>query len=278
MAFQAIRIHLRRNERLRFCISHERTIADCAKEEFKLHRDILHAAFMPVLQISSEASSVASRALSRQSQPDLDSAFTSDARNAFAWFNSIMREEGDWCMTKGCPACVVLHVLHSEPLIRAVAVACRTSDYMKKAGLVKDADCELPSLRFWLHALRIAVLEDSFWGPQYWDEIYSRALRMEQGMRRLIDQCFEIRGAGFVIPHRCLPYDGIAIGGLRGGSDEPGVDSPSQSVSEARLDRKWEEMVELSRLRASHARKFQSGGDGQSFVRRRHRRATLVTP
>ncbi|ERF76245.1 hypothetical protein EPUS_04322 [Endocarpon pusillum Z07020] len=116
---------------------------------------------------------------------------------------------------KGCPACVVLKVLHSEPFIRIVVASCRLSKYLrdmlernggeqqqdenscdtnKKAmttGVEAStaATAALPDFSFWLNAVHRAVSEDDFWGLHFWEDIEARAEDLEMGVKELIRQC-----------------------------------------------------------------------------------------
>lgn len=162
------------------------------KSTFCLHRDITHALLLPLLEIHNQASRVASLALSNRPSAEPELAFRGDARSAYSWLQSLMTEEQDWCLTKGCPACVVLHILHSEPLIRIVAVGCRVSEYLQGTTLIRTGH-NLPAFSFWLRALGAAVQDDPFWGPEFWRDIGNRAFGVEMGVRELISQCLELR-------------------------------------------------------------------------------------
>lgn len=113
---------------------------------------------------------------------------------------------------KGCPACVVLKVLHSEPFIRIVVASCRLSKYLRdildRNGGEQQQDedtCDtnkktvtmgvgasaaaLPDFSFWLDAVHRAVSEDDFWGLHFWEDIEARAEDLEMGVKELISQC-----------------------------------------------------------------------------------------
>ena len=115
---------------------------------------------------------------------------------------------------KGCPACVVLKVLHSEPFIRIVVASCRLSKYLRdtlerNGGEQQEDDntcyknkktttmgvgesaaaAALPDFSFWLNAVHRAVSEDDFWGLHFWEDIEARAEDLEMGVKELIRQC-----------------------------------------------------------------------------------------
>ncbi|KAK2761224.1 hypothetical protein FQN54_001746 [Arachnomyces sp. PD_36] len=191
-AFRAVRERLLKDCESRFCSFHEQATPAPEKSTFCLHRDITHALLLPLLEIHNQASRVASLALSSRPSAEPELAFRGDARSAYSWLQSLMTEEHDWCLTRGCPACVVLHILHSEPLIRIVAVGCRVSEYLQETTLIR-AGQNLPSFSFWLRALGTAVQDDPFWGPDFWSDIGNRAFGVEMGVRELISQCLELR-------------------------------------------------------------------------------------
>ncbi|KAI9870734.1 MAG: hypothetical protein M1830_003863 [Pleopsidium flavum] len=86
-------------------------------------------------------------------------------------------------------ACIVTHVLQSEPTIRVVVAASRLSHYIHNAD---DKRSNPPTFSFWLHSLRTALHNDPFWGPGYWEEIEARALRLEKDIQHLLRQCREL--------------------------------------------------------------------------------------
>lgn len=97
-------------------------------------------------------------------------------------------------MTERCPTCIVSHVLHSEPTIRFVAVACLLSEHFQalEAG---GPQKQLPSFEFWFEALETAVREDPFWGDDFWPDIEYRACTLTDGVKQLVLQCWELRAA-----------------------------------------------------------------------------------
>lgn len=47
----------------------------------------------------------------------------------------------------------------------------------------------MPDTSFWLTAVRHAVIEDPFWGFQFWAKIEARAINLESGIQELVSQC-----------------------------------------------------------------------------------------
>jgi hypothetical protein len=129
---------------------------------------------------------------------DLELAFRGAARGAFSWLQCFVAEEPDWCSTKGCPACVVLKVLHSEPFIRIIVASCRLSAHLRdmlpggEQVRTSHTGSALPEFEFWLSAVHQAVSEDDFWGLHFWEDIEARAEDLELGVKDLIRQCGEI--------------------------------------------------------------------------------------
>jgi len=217
--FRIVRTYLSKEQDHAFCTSHSNLPTE-VQSTFVIHRDILHSLLLPILSIRSQAALFASHTLASQRSPranrspspprsvvDLELAFRSQARGAFSWLQCFIAEERDWCTTKGCPACVVLKVLHAEPFIRVVVAACRLSTYLKdlleKAQHSRGAapgDSGLPSFEFWLTAVHRAVSEDSFWGLHFWEDIEARAEDLEAGIKELISQCSQPTSANAVTP------------------------------------------------------------------------------
>ncbi|GAD96782.1 conserved hypothetical protein [Paecilomyces variotii No. 5] len=194
--FTALRQLLERIERetdaLSFCPFHQQSCSAEEQSSFRLHRDILHAIFAPLFKIHKYTTQVASHVLQDRKSADTELAFRGDARSAYSWLNCFLAEEHDWCSTQGCPACVVLYVLDSEPTIRITAVACLLSNYIQET-IIPDTKRRLPSFDFWMGALETAVREDQFWGDAFWPEIEYRAWALENGIKQLISQSLELR-------------------------------------------------------------------------------------
>lgn len=88
-------------------------------------------------------------------------------------------------------ACVVSHVLESEPTIRVVVVAGRLS-HSRRQPYGEDGGSLSPVLDFWLSALHKALDADVFWGPGFWEDIDTPASWLEHGLEELVRQCFEL--------------------------------------------------------------------------------------
>ena len=175
-----------------FCSLHRHACSHEDQESFRLHRDIIHTLLLPLFLLHTQASRIATSVLPRQRAAEPERAFRGDARSAYAWLHCILTEEHDWYLTERCPACIVLHVMHSEPTIRFIAVACLLSDHLQGHD-VPHGKRRLPSFEFWLEALENAVREDAFWGDDFWPEIEYRAWSLTDGVKQLAMQCLELQ-------------------------------------------------------------------------------------
>lgn len=109
----------------RFCEEHA-TDNPTDSSAWVLHRNILHAVTVPVVQLFTQACRLASAALCSQQYEELELAFRGDARSAFIWLQCFIHEEEDWCYTRGCPgmlpifavATPILHVWNLPMAIR----------------------------------------------------------------------------------------------------------------------------------------------------------------
>ena len=158
-------------------------------------------ALLPLLQIHTQAASLAAGVLPRRQATELELAFRGDGRGAFSWLQCFIAEEADWCATLGCPACVGLRVLHSEPFIRIIVVACRLSHHLQSS--MNESGPQLPNFHFVIEATARAVETDDFWGPEFWEEIDGRAYHLEASVKELTRQCCEIRDAP-QLQQRCI--------------------------------------------------------------------------
>jgi len=179
----------------RYCGTHTGLPLE-AQSTFTLHRDILHTVLLPVRLICAQAAHYASFVLSphQPSRPrrlavDPEVAFRGQARSAFSWIQCFTSQEQDWVLTKGCPACVVLKTLNDESFIRILIVACRFSGYLQNLVQSQGVVATMPDTSFWLTAVRHAVIEDPFWGSQFWAKIEARAINLESGIQELVSQC-----------------------------------------------------------------------------------------
>jgi hypothetical protein len=83
----------------------------------------------------------------------------------------------------------VLKTLNDESFIRIIVAACRFSGTMQSLVQSQGVVATMPDTSFWLTAVRHAVIEDSFWGFQFWTKIEARAINLELGMQELVSQC-----------------------------------------------------------------------------------------
>ncbi|KAE8356527.1 hypothetical protein BDV28DRAFT_145040 [Aspergillus coremiiformis] len=212
-AFTDVRAHLRRQEMgmdaPSFCSFHGRSCSDQDQESFRLHRDIIHTLLLPLFLLHHQVSGVAAMTLPSHKGAESERAFRGEARSAYAWLHCILTEEHDWYLTERCPACIVLHVLHSEPTIRFVAVACLLSDHLQGLDLLYGKP-RRPSFDFWLEALERAVREDPFWGNDFWPDIEYRACALTDGVKQLVLQCLELQSAWDRQTHQSQAYDSSA--------------------------------------------------------------------
>jgi hypothetical protein len=177
-----------------FCPSHSGD--PVTQSIWVLHRDILHGLTMPVVQLYHQASSLAAAALCTDKVHDLELAFRGEARGAFIWMQCFMGEDEEWCYTRGCPACMTLHVLSTESTVRATLAAALLSipklDPMAPTFPEASPDASDPSLPDFsavLPAMEQALNDDPFWGPGNYDQIISRSTRLTIGIHDLISQC-----------------------------------------------------------------------------------------
>jgi hypothetical protein len=173
-----------------FCSFHGAECSEQQRSVFQLHRDVIYTLLLPLFDIHDQATQIATRVLGRRKGAEPERAFRSEARGAFTWLHCILTEESDFCLAEGCPACVVLHVLSSEPTIRLVTVACMLGDFLPPTDFV---DIKKRHFGFWLNAMEKAVREDALWGEEFWPEIHHRAESLAVDIRYLIMQCVEHR-------------------------------------------------------------------------------------
>ncbi|KAL9612322.1 MAG: hypothetical protein Q9167_003055 [Letrouitia subvulpina] len=186
-AFQVIRSSLRNQQEAEFCHEHCVDSRDTV-EAWCLQRDITHALILPILEVYHFALRLAKRLLGKRNIFDLELIFRGEARGTFSWLQCFITEEEDWCMTRGCPGCIVSHVLEAEPTIRMVLVACRLSEATRQQTKASS----LPMFKFWLGSLRRALDEDAFWGPGLWRDFEARAKALERGIEELVKQCIAL--------------------------------------------------------------------------------------
>lgn len=163
-----------------------------------LHRDMLHAMTMPVVELYKEASTLAAAALCSQSPEELEVAFKGEARFAFLWLQCFISEEEDWCHTRGCPACNTLQTLSTELTIRGAITSALLSakdvpvpetPTSETGSEAEEAQPTLPDFSIILGALEQAMDNDSFWGPGYYASNLARSQRIVSGIQELMSQC-----------------------------------------------------------------------------------------
>ncbi|CAI6342560.1 unnamed protein product [Periconia digitata] len=186
-----------------FCTTH--TAAPQTHATSLLQRDILHALNMPLAALFHRASALAAAALCSKTASDHELAFTGPARSAFLWLQCFLAEEEAWVRTAGCPACIVTATLSTESHIRLTIAAAllSTSPPPPPSPTIPEADTalpcadgveagrekaapQLPSLPHIIPALRAAIEADAFWGPDYWDHLFSRATQLCASFRALM--------------------------------------------------------------------------------------------
>ncbi|PSN71935.1 hypothetical protein BS50DRAFT_544192 [Corynespora cassiicola Philippines] len=191
--FQVLRSYLAGHAQ--FCTAH----ADCdehARETWLLHRDLLHALVMPVVELFRRASALAEAALCTHKSEDLELAFSGEARDAFLFLQCFLGEEQDWCRTRGCPACVTTETLSTESHIRLTIAASLLSTASVASPNSETPStptgATLPPLPHILPALREALSADPFWGPDHWSYLFSRATQLSAGIQALINECVNL--------------------------------------------------------------------------------------
>lgn len=192
-AFQSLR--QRSAERSSFCAVHDEECSEQQRAVFQLHRDVIYTLLLPLFEIHNQATQIATRVLGRRDGAEPERAFRGEARGAYTWLHCILTEERHFCLAEGCPACVVSHVLSSEPTIRLVTVACLLCDSLSSSDFAdsKPNNTRRPDFGFWLKAMETAVREDPLWGHAFWPEIQHRAESLAVDIKDLIMQCAELR-------------------------------------------------------------------------------------
>lgn len=157
-------------------------------------RDVLHALLVPVVELFDKAVTLAVTVTRATKAEDLEYAFSGQARSAFLWLQCFLsnEKEREWCYTRGCPACIVEHSLHSEFSIRMLYAACLLSDVHYPFTLEGP---RLPSFRFFLESLERALATDSLYGRDFFERMQPKAVATRNGIEDLIHQCVELEGA-----------------------------------------------------------------------------------
>ncbi|KAF2492342.1 hypothetical protein BU16DRAFT_574354 [Lophium mytilinum] len=228
-----------------------------------LHRDLLHALNMPVLQLFRRASALAHAALCTQKPEDLELAFHGDARSAFLWLQCFVTDEVDWCCTRGCPACVTAATISTESHIRLTVASSLLSispassapsdalPISEPAGPTTPSGLSLPPLPHILPALREALAQDPFWGPEYWPYLLSRANSLSAGIQALIRECGELEALVSSPSPTSTPSEQRAAllryGGLHGDGEGSGTKLKKSKLAKRQLRMKGEELELLQR-------------------------------
>lgn len=255
--FQVLRRYLASNADNTFCPEHDNCDAK-AQETWLLHRDILHALVMPVVQLFKRATTLAEAALCTRRPEDLELAFRGDARSAFLWLQCFLADEDDWCRTRGCPACTTTATLSTESHIRLTIAASllSTSPCSSPASspAPSPSGLSLPPLPHILPALREALSSDPFWGPDYWPYLLSRANLLSAGVQALISECGNLEALVACPPPAAPPPRkrnplprGTAAGELDSDADGPGTKLRKSRLAKRQLRMKGEEMELLKR-------------------------------
>ncbi|TKX24837.1 hypothetical protein C1H76_3012 [Elsinoe australis] len=180
--FGILRKHLSKTLGYGFCEEHE-----CkSTEEWLIIRDILHALLAPVVALQDHATTVAQESLQTLRQEDMEYAFYGNARNAFVWLQSFMASELPWCLSVGCPACVVTQALDSESSIRLLLASCFLSAVQSDTDMGRPT---LPSFEFFVRAIGQAMADDDLWGPDQFEEVEPKAITLQNSMQDLMYQC-----------------------------------------------------------------------------------------
>lgn len=88
-----------------FCQDHK-LVSSEDSDGWVLHRDVIHAMILPVLQIHRQASRLADLLLRPNIAVDLELAFRGEARGTFTWLQCLLADEVDLCCTKSCPGTI----------------------------------------------------------------------------------------------------------------------------------------------------------------------------
>ncbi|KAF9697710.1 hypothetical protein EKO04_004008 [Ascochyta lentis] len=251
-----------------FCAQHEGCDSQ-TKETWILHRDLLHALVMPVLELFNRASALAEAALCTHKSEDLELAFAGDARGAFLCLQCFVDEEEDWCRTRGCPACITSATLSTESHLRLTIAASLLSTSSVATPSTSNASSPantptteepstsraLPPLPHILPALRDALSSDPFWGPDHWPYLLSRATQLSAGIQALIDECVNLESlvsspvadrTAFIGGKRNFTTPGLQYTNAQ--SEEKGVKLRKSKLAKRQLRLEREEIELMRRL------------------------------
>lgn len=182
--FHILRKHLKQTLSSHVCKKH-----DCSPEDlgaWLVIRDILHALLAPIVALQEHAVRVAGESLQSDRIDTLEYAFYGNARGAFVWLQSFLSSEMAWCLSAGCPACVVSQAMDSESALRLLIASCFLS------GVESDTDMgrpTLPSFEFFIRSINEAMDDDDLWGPSFFEHVEGKAVKLQNAMQDLMYQC-----------------------------------------------------------------------------------------
>jgi len=198
--FEILRAHLRHTAGQKFCSEHEEYQDTEDAQSWIAARDILHALLAPVVALQDHASLVAQDTLPVLGSESLEYAFYGNGRNAFVWLQSFLHHESQWCLTTGCPTCVVTHAMDSESSIRLLVSACLLSaaasaqnqSVSRRQSVPSDPNsfkATLPSFEFFIRSIDQAMADDDLWGPEYFTQVEPKSIALQNAMQDLMYQC-----------------------------------------------------------------------------------------
>lgn len=182
--FNILRKHLSSTLSNDFCPDHK-----CSGDDEKawlVIRDILHALLAPVVALQDHAARVAEESLQTIREEALEYAFYGNARGAFVWLHSFLCSELAWCLSTGCPGCVVSQAMDSESSLRLLTASCFLSGIEGAKDLGRPT---LPSFEFFIRSIHGAMSDDDLWGSDYFDQVEPKAVKLQNAMQDLMYQC-----------------------------------------------------------------------------------------
>ncbi|GAM89857.1 hypothetical protein ANO11243_078970 [Dothideomycetidae sp. 11243] len=182
--FKILRKHLGTTLSNDFCGEHKSSSED--HKAWLVIRDILHALLAPVVALQDHAARVAEESLRTIRQEALEYAFYGNARGAFVWLQSFLSSELPWCLSTGCPACVVAQAMDSESSLRLLIASCYLSGIESATDLGRPT---LPSFEFFIRSINQAMNDDDLWGPSFFDSVEPKAVKLQNAMQDLMYQC-----------------------------------------------------------------------------------------
>jgi len=183
--FAILRKHLKDTIAYEFCEHHSSNPQEDLKP-WTIVRDLLHALLAPIVALQDHASNIAAEYLKTSRPEDFEFAYAGNARNAFVWLQSFLSTETSWCLSQGCPACIVTQALDSEESIRLILSSCMLSAIQNDKDFGRPT---LPSLEFFIRSMRDAMEDDDLWGTEYFDIVEPRSHDLQEAMQELMYQC-----------------------------------------------------------------------------------------